>query len=165
MNFHNVDYIGATGLYPIEEIITNTSNALIQNDIYNSNNIMIFTKTELNKKQDNFTPLTPSLVLASDITGNVTVSGTTSAQLGAFSGQIATLEGQVATNTTAITTNTTDIATLNTAVATSTAAIATNSTSILSLGVNKLDKSIINHSGPPFVSPFFVDNLGLGYLF
>ena len=31
------DFVGATGVYPIAEIITNTSNDLIANDIYNSN--------------------------------------------------------------------------------------------------------------------------------
>jgi hypothetical protein len=37
---NNVNYIGATGLYPIEEIITNTSNNLIDYTINTSNNLI-----------------------------------------------------------------------------------------------------------------------------
>jgi hypothetical protein len=39
MNIHNANYIGATGLYPIEEIITNTSNNLANYTTNTSNNI------------------------------------------------------------------------------------------------------------------------------
>ena len=43
MNIHNANYIGATGLYPIEEIITNTSNNLINYTINTSNNLINYT--------------------------------------------------------------------------------------------------------------------------
>ena len=65
MNIHNLNYIGATGLHPIDEIITeniiytsndlievikNTSNNLIAYDVYNSNqlvNYVMYTSNEI----------------------------------------------------------------------------------------------------------------------
>jgi hypothetical protein len=43
MNIHNCHFIGATGLFPIEEIITNTSNNLINYNILTSNNLIDYT--------------------------------------------------------------------------------------------------------------------------
>ena len=48
MNNHNCHFIGATGLYPIEEIITNTSNNLINYNILTSNNLISYTNTTSN---------------------------------------------------------------------------------------------------------------------
>ena len=48
MNNHNCHFIGATGLYPIEEIITNTSNNLINYNILTSNNLINYTNTTSN---------------------------------------------------------------------------------------------------------------------
>ena len=54
MNIHNFNYIGATGLYPIDEIIKNTSNELIANDVYNSNQLIIYS-SNIGINASNFT--------------------------------------------------------------------------------------------------------------
>jgi hypothetical protein len=48
MNIHSTNYIGAIGIYPIEEIITNTSNNLINYNILTSNNLISYTNTTSN---------------------------------------------------------------------------------------------------------------------
>jgi hypothetical protein len=206
MNIHSTDYIGSLGLYPIEEIITNTSNNLINytnnssnllttqinttsnnladhiNDTSNllatqinttSNNLADHINTEIlridNDKEDKFTPLTPLLVLASDASGNVSTTTTTSTELGTFSGTLATHGTAITALETQI--NITphplvagipvlDVMPFYQLVGTTAITSTTNAGAIALLVLGKLDKTIISHISAPFISPMYIDNFG-----
>jgi len=195
MNIHSTDYIGSLGLYPIEEIITNTSNNLINytNNSSNllttqinttsnnladhinttSNNLADHINTEIlridNDKEDKFTPLTPLLVLASDASGNVSTTTTTSTELGTFSGTLATHGTAITALETQI--NITphplvagipvlDVMPFYQLVGTTAITSTTNAGAIALLVLGKLDKTIISHISAPFISPMYIDNFG-----
>ena len=76
MNIHNVDYVGATGLYPIEELINGTSNNLIYNDIFNSNILVNRILSTSNNIINYISGLTNTTLPANNITINKeTVAG------------------------------------------------------------------------------------------
>lgn len=74
MNIHNCHFIGATGLYPIEEIITNTSNNLINYNILTSNNLINYTSNNILLTSNNIinyiTTLTSTTLPVNNLIGN-----------------------------------------------------------------------------------------------
>ncbi len=70
MNNHNCHFIGATGLYPIQEIITNTSNNLINYNILTSNNLISYTITTSNNLIDYTDTTSNNIISYTNTTSN-----------------------------------------------------------------------------------------------
>jgi len=171
-----VDDLVETTSNVISNRITYTSNVLVAYTNKTSNNIMADVNTKLNNKEDKFTPLTPSLILASSLTGSVSTTTTTSAELGTF-------EGRISTNTAGITALNTqiniaphpmvaaipilDVMPFYELMGTTAVTTTTNAAAIAALTLGKLDKSAFASraldTGTGFyISPLFID--GFGYV-
>ena len=74
MNIHNCHFIGATGLYPIEEIISNTCNNLISYTNITSNNLISYTNTTSNNLISYTNTTSNNLISYTNITSNNIVS-------------------------------------------------------------------------------------------
>jgi len=172
MNIHNCHFIGATGSYPIEQLISNTSNNLIANDIYNSNQLIyniVYTSNQLAiNKEDRFLPfpiLKRGVLLESSLTdGSINPTSLLTTTVAGYGGTLATHTAEIGTLTAGLATTDGVVAGHTTAITALTAVTGTNTIAIagLVLGVAaKLDKSIISHNFPIYNSPMYIDTSGI----